>query len=183
MSFGTFMDSLLFNVQADLGTLAGSVSHVTAPITPEFVFERRQGKRAEALAKLDLGKKEKNKNDTKYKKAKNENTKPVEASKTETKVSIPLAIETTKADPVENIDQVLKQLANMANDAVKRNEFVEQLKSDHELMSRISTYMASEIAKDIKKEVGDDKEIPAELKVATIDSLIGALQGMKNNIK
>lgn len=52
MSFGTFMDSLLFSVKADLGTLSGEVSHVLAPVTPDFVFEHRREKRAEALEKL-----------------------------------------------------------------------------------------------------------------------------------
>ena len=49
MSFGTFMDSLLFNIRADLGTLSAEVSYILAPITPEFVFERRREKIAEAL--------------------------------------------------------------------------------------------------------------------------------------
>ena len=52
MSFGTFMDSLLFNIRADLGTLSAEVSYILAPITPEFVFERRREKIAEALEKL-----------------------------------------------------------------------------------------------------------------------------------
>lgn len=187
MSFGTFMDSLLFNVQADLGTLAGEVSHLTAPITPNFVFEHRQGKRAEALAKLDFSEEEverpKKASCTKEEyEANNDKRSRAKEEKVDTKTTEPIAIETSKSNPVDNVDEVLKQLADMANDAVKRNEFMEQLKGDNQMMDKISTYMANEFIKDFKEEFSNDKELPDSIKTATLSTLISALQGLQKEM-
>lgn len=53
MSISTFMDSLLFNIQCDLGTVAGEISYLVAPITPNFVFEKRIEKQSGLSSPVD----------------------------------------------------------------------------------------------------------------------------------
>lgn len=196
MSFGTFMDSVLFNVQADLGSVAGEVSQVLAPITPQFVFDYRKAKKAEAQAKVNL--ETTDDEETKRlaailfpnthafleerKLEENNNEKP----DTDTAADIPkepLALETSKANPVDNVDEVLQKLANMANDTVQQNEFLEQLTKNNKLMEQVSSYMANEFVKDLTKELGSENGIPNVLMDNTVDAIISSLQAMRKNEK
>lgn len=194
MSFGTFMDSVLFNVQADLGSIAGEVSQVLAPITPQFVFDHRKAKKAEAQAKVNL--ETTDDEETKRlaailfpnthafleerKSEENNDEKPDTAADTPKE---PLAIETSKANPVDNVDEVLQKLANMANDTVKQNEFLEQLTKNNKLMEQVSSYMANEFVKDLTKELGSENGIPDALMDNTVDAIISSLQAMRKNEK
>lgn len=194
MSFGTFMDSVLFNVQADLGSIAGEVSQVLAPITPQFVFDHRKAKKAEAQAKVNL--ETTDDEETKRlaailfpnthafleerKSEENNDEKPDTAADTPKE---PLAIETSKANPVDNVDEVLQKLANMANDTVKQNEFLEQLTKNNKLMEQVSSYMANEFVKDLTKELGSENGIPNALMDNTVDAIISSLQAMRKNEK
>lgn len=194
MSFGTFMDSVLFNVQADFGSIAGEVSQVLAPITPQFVFDHRKAKKAEAQAKVNL--ETTDDEETKRlaailfpnthafleerKSEENNDEKPDTAADTPKE---PLAIETSKANPVDNVDEVLQKLANMANDTVKQNEFLEQLTKNNKLMEQVSSYMANEFVKDLIKELGSENGIPDALMDNTVDAIISSLQAMRKNEK
>lgn len=194
MSFSTFMDSVLFNMQADLGSVAGEVSQVLAPITPQFVFDHRKAKKAEAQAKVNL--ETTDDEETKRlaailfpnthafleerKSEENNDEKPDTAADTPKE---PLAIETSKANPVDNVDEVLQKLANMANDTVKQNEFLEQLTKNNKLMEQVSSYMANEFVKDLTKELGSENGIPDALMDNTVDAIISSLQSMRKNEK
>lgn len=194
MSFGTFMDSVLFNVQADLGSVAGEVSQVLAPITPQFVFDYRKAKKAEAQAKVNL--ETTDDEETKRLRAilfpnthaflEERKSEENNDEKPDTAADIPkepLVLETSKANPVDNVDEVLQKLANMANDTVKQNEFLEQLTKNNKLMEQVSSYMANEFVKDLTKELGSENGIPNVLMDNTVDAIISSLQAMRKNEK
>ena len=169
MSFGTFMDSLLFNIRADLGTLSAEVSYILAPITPEFVFERRREKIAEALEKLSAYYSDEE--DVQEFPAKCivmptpedvEEDEKVSDEKEE-KMKETVAIETSESNSVENVDEIL---GNLKKDIKQKFDNENVTKEMEELIFRRIDNALEEAAE--KDDVYQKKRREADRKIQEI---------------